>query len=397
MILLMFVDSMYDKYRLSGVSLSDFLSWFRSESPEKSALEKADDVFNTKFANILSKSETPQLKPSRIVEGTVKIPDFKITLLQYQTCPFCCKVRAFLDYYGLPYDVVEVNPVMRQQLKFSKGYRKVPIVLITPTPSNSESDAETRTLQINDSTLIISALTSYLLSRKPTSRHHNESLATMTRWYLNNQVFLHEDENENESGSDATFRARHTSDELVHRYFLMIGDIDPRKYERMDPPLAEERRWRRWVDDHFVHVLSPNIYRTFDEALRSFNYFSEVGEWEKNFSDWERLSVINVGAAAMYMVSKKLKKKYNLKEDVRESLYESCNYWLKGIGRSRQFLGGDRPNLADLAVYGALSSIEGCDAFVDLMNNTQMSKWYFAVKTSVQQADGSNNIRAFMG
>ena len=67
MILLMFVDSMYDKYRLSGVSLSDFLSWFRFESPEKSALEKADDVFNTKFANILSKSETPQLKPSRIV------------------------------------------------------------------------------------------------------------------------------------------------------------------------------------------------------------------------------------------------------------------------------------------------------------------------------------------
>lgn len=63
----MAIDSFYNKYRLSGVSLNDFFSWFRSESPEKLAPEKADDVFNTKFAKILSKSETPQLKPSRIV------------------------------------------------------------------------------------------------------------------------------------------------------------------------------------------------------------------------------------------------------------------------------------------------------------------------------------------
>lgn len=221
--------------------------------------------------------------------------------------------------------------------------------------------------QINDSTLIISALTSYLLSRKPNSRHYNESLTTLTRWYLNNQIFVHEEENEKESGSDATYTARHTSDELVHRYFLMIGDIDPRKYERMDPPLAEERRWRRWVDDHFVHVLSPNIYRTFDEALRSFNYFSEVGEWERNFSNWERISVINVGAAAMYMVSKKLKKKYNLKEDVRESLYESCNYWLKGVGRNRRFMGGDRPNLADLVRIFAIFRLQHISNFCFLI------------------------------
>lgn len=33
-----------------------------------------------------------------------------------------------MDYYGIPYDVVEVNPVLRQQIKFSK-YRKVPILL----------------------------------------------------------------------------------------------------------------------------------------------------------------------------------------------------------------------------------------------------------------------------
>lgn len=52
----------------------------------------------------------------------------KLTLFQYTTCPFCCKVRAFLDYYGFSYNVIEVNPVLRQQIKWTE-YRKVPIIL----------------------------------------------------------------------------------------------------------------------------------------------------------------------------------------------------------------------------------------------------------------------------
>lgn len=53
-----------------------------------------------------------------------------LRLYQYQTCPYCCKVRALLDYYGFSYEVVEVNPVTRSQIKFSKQYRKVPIVVV---------------------------------------------------------------------------------------------------------------------------------------------------------------------------------------------------------------------------------------------------------------------------
>lgn len=52
-----------------------------------------------------------------------------LTLYQYKTCPFCSKVRAFLDYHGLPYEIVEVNPVMRQEIKWST-YRKVPILMV---------------------------------------------------------------------------------------------------------------------------------------------------------------------------------------------------------------------------------------------------------------------------
>lgn len=40
------------------------------------------------------------------------------------------KVRAFLDYYGFSYEVVEVNPVTRSQINFSKDYKKVVIFKI---------------------------------------------------------------------------------------------------------------------------------------------------------------------------------------------------------------------------------------------------------------------------
>ena len=52
----------------------------------------------------------------------------ELTLFQYQPCPFCKKVRAFLDYSGLSYRIVEVNPVTKKQLGWS-SYKKVPVVV----------------------------------------------------------------------------------------------------------------------------------------------------------------------------------------------------------------------------------------------------------------------------
>ena len=39
------------------------------------------------------------------------------------------QARAFLDYFGLSYDVVEVNSVLRTQVKWST-YKKVPILVV---------------------------------------------------------------------------------------------------------------------------------------------------------------------------------------------------------------------------------------------------------------------------
>ena len=59
-------------------------------------------------------------------EAKNSLPQLK--LYQYRTCPFCCKTRAYLDYYGIKYEVVEVNPLTRKEMKFSE-YRKVPFLV----------------------------------------------------------------------------------------------------------------------------------------------------------------------------------------------------------------------------------------------------------------------------
>lgn len=52
----------------------------------------------------------------------------KITLYQYKICPFCNKVKAYLNYLKVDYDVVEVNPLTKGEISFSKDHKKVPIV-----------------------------------------------------------------------------------------------------------------------------------------------------------------------------------------------------------------------------------------------------------------------------
>lgn len=57
-----------------------------------------------------------------------------------------------MDYHGISYDVVEVDPVLRQSIKWSK-YRKVPILL---------AEANDGYQMLLDSTMIISSLSTFL-------------------------------------------------------------------------------------------------------------------------------------------------------------------------------------------------------------------------------------------
>ena len=79
-----------------------------------------------------------------------------------------------------------------------------------------------------------------------------------------------------------------------------------------------------------------------------------------------------------------------MKDDVRQSLYDDCNHWVKSIKKRNngKFMGGHKPNLADLAVFGCLSAIEGCEAFQELLQNTDIGPWFYATKKSVANHEG---------
>ncbi|KAJ8772670.1 hypothetical protein K2173_027847 [Erythroxylum novogranatense] len=264
----------------------------------------ARDVFTgTMFFSVASSSLEQEAHAKELPPAGNFLPK-DVVLYQYEACPFCNKVKAFLDYYNIPYKVVEVNPINKKEIKWSE-YKKVPILTV---------DGE----QMVDSSEIIDSL------------------------------------------------LRKTNPD----YAIAHSD--------------EEAKWRGWVDNHLVHVLSPNIYRTASEALESFDYITTHG----NFSYTERLVSKYAGAAAMYFVSKKLKKKHNI-TDERAALYDAAETWVDAL-KGCKFLGGTNPNLADLAVFGVLRPIRYLKSGKDMVEHTRIGEWYSLMESAVGKSSRVN-------
>lgn len=72
-----------------------------------------------------------------------------ITLYQYSICPFCNINKALLSYTNTPYQITEVNPLTKAELKFSKdGYKKVPIATIASEQINGSEEINEALLKL---------------------------------------------------------------------------------------------------------------------------------------------------------------------------------------------------------------------------------------------------------
>ncbi|OWY96711.1 Prostaglandin E synthase [Phytophthora megakarya] len=91
----------------------------------------------------------------------------KVVLYQYEPCPYCCKVKAVLDYLKIPYEVVEVNPLSKKETKTFTDYSKVPVVRI---------DDEV----VVDSSAIISRLRELVVA--PKTSQNEEALEEEEKW-----------------------------------------------------------------------------------------------------------------------------------------------------------------------------------------------------------------------
>ncbi|XP_045784849.1 prostaglandin E synthase 2 [Maniola jurtina] len=299
--------------------------------------------------------EAPKYAAHRKIINDADTSNLQLVLFQYQTCPFCCKVRAYLDARGISYEIVEVDAVLRQAIKWS-GYKKVPILL---------AKVDGGYQQLLDSTAIMSVLETYLSDK-------SYQLQDIIKFYPITRFV-------DDTGKTTT--------DVTNKYFIMHNSTVPDEKQRNIE--AEEREWRQWADRVLVHTLSPNVYRTASESLETFKWFEEAGGWKRTFPSWECAVMVYVGAAAMWIIAKRLKKRHNIKDDVRQSLYDAANDWMKVIHKKGTlFLGGKKPNLADISVYGILSSIEGCQAFQDLRDNTDIGKWFDNMKASIKESRG---------
>jgi hypothetical protein len=77
-------------------------------------------------------------------------------------------------------------------------------------------------------------------------------------------------------------------------------------------------------------------------------------------------------------------------------LYEKkkCYTYLDQIHLFFLCIGGSEPNVADLNVYGILTTIQGCDAFRDLMNNTKIQPWFERMKNLVEPHRIATSVRS---
>lgn len=258
--------------------------------------------------------------------------------------PFCCKVRAYLNYNRIPYDIVEVNSVMHTETKWSL-YDRVPIVVV-----------ENEHIQLNDSSQIISVIESYLRQPTKTFKHIIKYYKTILEKDHKGRLFFTYPDKYAIAEPVMKDRLELTkpevkpsnSNESKSFFGWLFSRSTPTSPVETKPEVAVskksneenefERQWREWVDNKFIHALSPNIYSTLRQSLDTFRWFSKAGDWEEIFPWYQRWFIVYMGAIVMRVVAVRLKKKYSLHDDVRLSLYECANEWVNAIGE-KDFLG----------------------------------------------------------
>lgn len=66
-----------------------------------------------------------------------------VVLYQYAICPFCNIAKAVMSFASVEYEAIEVNPLTKAEIKWSKDYNKVPIATLDGEQLNgSETIAE---------------------------------------------------------------------------------------------------------------------------------------------------------------------------------------------------------------------------------------------------------------
>ena len=180
-----------------------------------------------------------------------------LTLYQYAICPFCNKVKALLDYAKQDYDIVEVNPLSKAELKqFDESYRKVPIMTMGSSPSTTNTNNEDNDIQ-----------------------QFNGSDDIMLQGLLEQESFITKIEKE------------HPTTKFNVNEFTSS---------------EEAKKWIQFANDDLAPLLYPNLCNTLSNSYQAFNYIQDIDK----FTSMQKMSIRIIGSFAMYMAASKVKSKF---------------------------------------------------------------------------------------
>jgi microsomal prostaglandin-E synthase 2 len=131
---------------------------------------------------------------------------------------------------------------------------------------------------------------------------------------------------------------------------------------------AAETKWLAWSEE-YVQGMPTVVYKDLPSSLKSFSYITKVGK----FGWLDRRIVQFSGALVMTLVAKKIRKRQGI-VDPPAFLRGRVTEWADGL-KGSPFMGGEKPNAADMAVYGISRVVAGLEAGKIFSENAAFSMW----------------------
>ena len=276
----------------------------------------------------------------------INLRECQVTLYQFESCPFCRKARAVLDFAGIAYDVVEVNPLTKGETKsFASDYKKVPIVVIDDLGKNTS-------YQIRDSKVIITTILKSVGAKVVP-----------------------------DNGQTPLPAAVRLSADIALDHSTYAG-------------LSKDEAWIKWVEAYLLQLVVVNIYGTLSESKETFDYLLT----HKDFGWLAREASYWAGSVVMHQVARSRLKKFKaIQGRHREAFFEACAELGKSAKLGGGFLGGLSPSSADLNAYGVIRSLEGTRSLKEAIGGgagEEFKTWYANMNQAVGPSCMKSKVNA---
>ncbi|KAL7559549.1 hypothetical protein ACA910_005177 [Epithemia clementina (nom. ined.)] len=297
-------------------------------------------------------------------------PLFSMEFYQYAICPFCNKTKAFLKYAKIPYTAIEVNPLTKAELRWSKDYRKVPMArATTPVAASSSSSLSSSSSSSQEAPTVVW-----------------KGSDAIVQGLLEQDWVLEQLQHQWKAGNSPM-----TLSDFVGRVAATTNDDDTKpKGKALAPKDAQE--WVRYANEELAVLLYPNLCPTLGRAYQAFAYVHTI----PTFSFWQQWSIRTVGSLAMYLAASRVKRKHKIDNErqaltlvLEKPIQQLSSSSSSSSSNSGLFLSGlEEPHLGDLAVYGALRGIHGTPVHDEIWSSSKDSRvlkdWYERMQAKVE-------------